>query len=61
MLQIYQPIEEVKQEDVVLVTESKEDMMKEFEKAALRLDKAKLVSSLSNLFDLRPFLWSFPS
>jgi large subunit ribosomal protein L9 len=46
MLQIYQPIEEVKQEDVVLVTESKEDMMKEFEKAALRLDKAKLVSSL---------------
>ncbi|PNY07070.1 50S ribosomal protein l9-like [Trifolium pratense] len=40
---IYQPIEEVKQEDVVIVTESKEDMMKEFEKAALRLDKAKLM------------------
>ncbi|XP_004496170.1 uncharacterized protein [Cicer arietinum] len=40
---IYQPTEEVKQEDVILVSESKEDMMKEYEKAALRLDKAKLV------------------
>jgi len=46
MFQIYQPTEEVKQEDVVLVTESKEDMMKEYERAALILDKAKLVSSL---------------
>jgi len=43
MLQIYQPTEEEKQEDVTLVKESKEDMMKEYEKAALRLDKAKLV------------------
>ncbi|KAG4938395.1 hypothetical protein AAZX31_16G057700 [Glycine max] len=40
---IYQPTEEEKQEDVTLVKESKEDMMKEYEKAALRLDKAKLV------------------
>jgi large subunit ribosomal protein L9 len=46
MFQIYQPTEEVKQEDVVLVTESKEDLMKEYERAALILDKAKLVSSL---------------
>jgi hypothetical protein len=35
MFQIYQPTEEVKQEDVVLVTESKEDLMKEYERAAL--------------------------
>ncbi|KAH1193718.1 50S ribosomal protein L9 [Glycine max] len=40
---IYQPTEEENQEDVTLVKESKEDMMKEYEKAALRLDKAKLV------------------
>ena len=46
MLQIYQPTEEEKQEDVTLVKESKEDMMKEYEKAALRLDKAQLVCSL---------------
>lgn len=62
MLQIYQPTEEGKQEDVMLVKESKEDMMREFEKAALRLDKAKLVCSL--LFKayhccLRLFLRSF--
>jgi len=46
MIQIYQPTEEGKQEDVTLVKESKEDMMKEYERAALRLDKAKLVCSL---------------
>lgn len=48
---IYQPTEEVKQEDVVLVTESKEDMMKEYERAALILDKAKLV--LRRLIDVK--------
>lgn len=47
MFQIYQPTEEVKHEDVVLVSESKEDLMKEYEKAAQILDKAKLVSSFS--------------
>jgi len=46
MLQIYQPTKEEKQEDVTLVKESKEDMMKEYEKATLRLDKAHLVCSL---------------
>lgn len=46
ILQIYQPTEEEKQEDVTVVKESKEDMMKEYEAAALRLDKAKLVCSL---------------
>lgn len=48
---IYQPTEEVKQEDVVIVTESKEDMMKEYERAALILDKAKLV--LRRLIDVK--------
>ncbi|XP_027352731.1 uncharacterized protein LOC113863374 [Abrus precatorius] len=48
---IYQPIEEKKQEDVTLVKESKEDMMKEYEKAAIRLDKAKLV--LRRLIDVQ--------
>lgn len=47
---IYQPTEEVK-EDVTLVKESKEDMMKEYEKAALCLDKAKLV--LRRLIDVQ--------
>ncbi|KAJ1385214.1 Ribosomal protein L9/RNase H1, N-terminal [Sesbania bispinosa] len=47
---IYQPTEEVK-EDVTLVKESKEDMMKEYENAALRLDKAKLV--LRRLIDVQ--------
>ncbi|TKY63110.1 50S ribosomal protein L9 [Spatholobus suberectus] len=47
---IYQPAEEKKQ-DVTLVKESKEDMMKEYEKAALRLDKAKLV--LRRLIDVQ--------
>jgi len=46
MIQIYQPTEEEKQEDLTVVKESKEDMMKEYERAALRLDKAKLVCSL---------------
>ncbi|AES96557.1 putative ribosomal protein L9 [Medicago truncatula] len=48
---IYQPTEEVKQEDVVVVTESKEDLMKEYERAALILDKAKLV--LRRLIDVK--------
>ncbi|KAK7338376.1 hypothetical protein VNO77_18983 [Canavalia gladiata] len=47
---IYQPTEEKKQE-VTLVKESKEDKMKEYEKAALRLDKAKLV--LRRLIDVQ--------
>lgn len=47
MLQIYQPTEgEEEQKDVTVVKESKKDMLKEYEKAALRLDKAKLVCSL---------------
>ncbi|KAL5073411.1 hypothetical protein RYX36_012395 [Vicia faba] len=48
---IYQPTEEVKHEDVVLVSESKEDLMKEYEKAAQVLDKAKLV--LRRLIDVQ--------
>nr|AFK33743.1 unknown [Medicago truncatula] len=48
---IYQPTEEVKQEDVVVVTESKEDLMKEYERAGLILDKAKLV--LWRLIDVK--------
>ncbi|KEH42346.1 putative ribosomal protein L9 [Medicago truncatula] len=48
---IYQPTEEVKQEDVVVVTESKEDLMKEYERAGLILDKAKLV--LRRLIDVK--------
>ncbi|XP_058734743.1 uncharacterized protein LOC131632339 [Vicia villosa] len=48
---IYQPTEEVKHEDVVLVSESKEDLMKEYEKAAQILDKAKLV--LRRLIDVQ--------
>ncbi|KAK7260635.1 hypothetical protein RIF29_26854 [Crotalaria pallida] len=49
---IYQPIEkEEEQKDVEVVKESKEDMMKEYEKAALRLDKAKLV--LRRLIDVQ--------
>ncbi|CAL5211204.1 unnamed protein product [Lathyrus oleraceus] len=48
---IYQPTEEVKHEDVVLVSESKEDLMKEYEKAAEILDKAKLV--LRRLIDVQ--------
>ncbi|KAK7265594.1 hypothetical protein RJT34_33216 [Clitoria ternatea] len=47
---IYQPTEETKQ-DVTLVKESKEDIMKEYERAALRLDKAKLV--LRRLIDVQ--------
>lgn len=47
---IYQPTEEIKQ-GVTLVKESKVDMMKEYEKAALRLDKAKLV--LRRLIDVQ--------
>lgn len=47
MLQMYQPTEkDEEQEDVKIVKESKEDTMKEYEKAALRLDKAKLVCIL---------------
>ncbi|OIW02993.1 hypothetical protein TanjilG_13630 [Lupinus angustifolius] len=49
---VYQPIEkEEAKEDVKVVKESKEDMMKEYEKAALRLDKAKLV--LRRLIDVQ--------
>ncbi|XP_057455833.1 uncharacterized protein LOC130747032 [Lotus japonicus] len=48
---IYQPTEEEKQEDVTVVKESKEDLMKEYEAAALRLDKAKLV--LRRLIDVK--------
>ncbi|XP_061351545.1 uncharacterized protein LOC133296558 [Gastrolobium bilobum] len=49
---IYQPAEEEEdQEDVTLVKESKEDTMKEYEKAALRLDKANLV--LRRLIDVQ--------
>lgn len=48
---IYQPTEEVKQEDVIVVTESKEDLMKEYERAGLILDKAKLV--LRRLIDVK--------
>lgn len=40
-LQIYQSEEE--EEEVKVVKESKEDTMKEYEKAARRLDKSKLV------------------
>lgn len=44
MIQIYQPAEE---EEVVKVSDdSKEDKMREYEKAALCLAKAKLVCSL---------------
>ncbi|KAI4317461.1 hypothetical protein L6164_025328 [Bauhinia variegata] len=39
---IYQPTEE-ETEEVQVVTESREDKIREYEKAALRLDKAKLV------------------
>lgn len=45
MFQIYQPAEEEKQE-VKVSEDSKEDKMREYEKAALRLAKAKLVCSL---------------
>lgn len=41
LLQIYQPEEE--EEEVTVVKESKEDKMKDYEKAARRLDKSKLV------------------
>ncbi|KAG4958977.1 hypothetical protein JHK87_035610 [Glycine soja] len=47
---IYQPTKEEKQEDDTLVKESKEDMMKEYEKAALRLDKAHLVPPIIDGF-----------
>ncbi|WVZ09106.1 hypothetical protein V8G54_013636 [Vigna mungo] len=47
---IYQPTEEEKQ-DLIVVKESKEDKMKEYERAALRLAKAKLV--LRRLIDVQ--------
>ncbi|OIW14443.1 hypothetical protein TanjilG_15356 [Lupinus angustifolius] len=48
---VYQPTEKEEKKDVKVVKESKEDMMKEYEKAALRLDKAKLV--LRRLIDVQ--------
>ncbi|KAL1340975.1 hypothetical protein AAHE18_09G054200 [Arachis hypogaea] len=49
---ICQPIEgEEEQKDVTVIKESKKDMMKEYERAALRLDKAKLV--LRRLIDVQ--------
>ncbi|KAF7825372.1 50S ribosomal protein L9 [Senna tora] len=40
---IYQPVEEEEQEEVKESKDSKEDKMREYEKAAIRLAKAKLV------------------
>ncbi|RYR61782.1 hypothetical protein Ahy_A04g018991 isoform D [Arachis hypogaea] len=52
ILQICKPIEgEEEQKDVIVIKESKKDMMKEYERAALRLDKAKLV--LRRLIDVQ--------
>nr|XP_025695655.1 uncharacterized protein LOC112797107 isoform X3 [Arachis hypogaea] len=49
---ICKPIEgEEEQKDVIVIKESKKDMMKEYERAALRLDKAKLV--LRRLIDVQ--------
>lgn len=48
MAQIYQPIDEEEVKEEVEVSEdSKEFKMREYEKAALRLTKAKLVCSLN--------------
>lgn len=45
MIQIYPPEEE--KEEVKVVVVSEEEKMKEYEKAAKRLDKARLVCSIS--------------